>query len=139
MSSLDAFLNPVYTEKTIEVVVSDRFIDPETKEPAKFVLRTMSQDEKSAIRKRSMVIDEINGNKFKQLDNDLFLGRCIVEACVSPDLKAAELGKKYGAVAPDTVLKKMLNAKEYDRLAKAFMELNILDDDSPDMGELTKK
>lgn len=139
MSALDAFLNPKYAEATREVVVSDRFIDPETNKPVPFVLRTLKQSEKSKIRKRSIVTNDAGGQKYNEVDNDAFLARCIVEACVSPDLKSAELSKKYGLIAPDDVLREMLLGVEYERLAKAFMELNIMDDDSVEFGEVTKK
>ena len=136
MSALDAFLNPVYTETTKDVVVGDRFVDPETGKPVPFKLRTLRQSERSAIRKRCVVTMDAAGQKYNEIDNDLFLARCIVEACVSPDLRSAELSKKYGPLAPDDVLKEMLLAAEYERLARSFMELNIPDE--ADSGEVTK-
>jgi hypothetical protein len=41
-------------------------------------------------------------------------------------------------VAHDTALKKRLLAKEYERLAKAFMDLNMMDDADPAESEVTK-
>lgn len=139
MSALDALLNPKYSEKTVDVVITDRFIDPETNEPVKFCLRTLKESEKAALRKQSIVTRNVDGNKYNEVDNQLFLAKCIIEACVSPDLKSAELSKKYGPIAPDAVLKEMLIGVEYERLAKAFMQLNVMDDDSIDFGEVTKK
>lgn len=138
MSALDALLNPAYSEVKKTITLGDRLIDPETGEPAKFVLRSLTQDEKSAIRKRSIVTKELDGTKYNEVDNDLFLARCLVECIVEPDLKNAKLGERYGSVAPDVVLKKMFLAPEYDKLAKAFMDLNVGDGEA-DGGEVTKK
>lgn len=144
MSALDALLNPVYSEIKKEVCVGPRFIDPETKEPVRFTMRALTQEERSAIRKRCIVTRDADGSKYNEVDNDLFLARCIVESCVEPDMKSVEFCTFRNAdgrnvtVAPDTALKKRLLAKEYERLAKAFMDLNMMDDADPAESEVTK-
>lgn len=142
MSALDALLKPVYEQTTKEVTLGNRLIDPETGEPAKFTLRTITQDERSAIRKRSMTtVGDAN-----VVDGDLFLSRCLVESCVSPDLKSTEFctfppreaGGKPIVVSPDIALRKRLLVSEFEKLSKAFMELNMMSEDDPAEGEVTK-
>lgn len=136
MSALDALLNPVYSEQTVSVTVGDRFIDPETGKPAVFKLRTLRQSERAEIRRRSRVTRDIDGHKDNVVDNDAFLARCIVEACVDPDLRSAKLSEKYKSFAPDEMLKDMFLVPEYERLAKAFLSLNLPDEE--DTGEISK-
>ena len=146
MSALDALLNPVYEQKTKDVALSKRLIDPETGEPAKFTFRTMTSEERSAIKRRCIVTREADGTKYNEVDNDAFLARCIVESCISPDLKSTafctfpprEPGGKPIVVAPDVALKMRLLVAEYEKLASTLMALNMLDEESPAEDEITK-
>lgn len=138
MSGLSAFLNPTYTEQTAEVYVSDRFLDEEGK-PIPFIIKALNQEVLESISKRSQKVHEIDGRKIKALDKALHLNRCLVEACVQPDFKNSELCKRYGTEDPVDLPKKMLLVKEYEKLARAFLDLNGLTDDSPEYGEVTKK
>lgn len=136
MSNLSAFLNPTYTEETIEVVVSDRFVD-ENGNPVPFKLRSMTQDEIQALMKRSYVEVTINGRKARELDKILHLNRCLVASCIQPNFKDHELCEHYGTQDPVTLPQKMLLTREYEKLALAFMKLNGLDEES-EVGEITK-
>lgn len=145
MSALDALLNPVFEQTTKDVTLGNRLIDPETGKPAKFTLRTITQEERSAIRRRSMTSGggDVSVN---YVDSDLFSARCIVESCINPDLKSTafctfppkEPGGKPIVVSPDVALKRRLLASEFERLVKAFMELNMMDEDEPAEGEVSK-
>lgn len=139
MSNLSAFLKPTYTEKTVEVQISDRFIDPETGEPVPFILRSLSHDQFEAIRRISYKEQTINGKKNQVIDNDLWLARCIVESCVQPDFKSRELCNAYGVELPVSCPQKMLLEGEFQKLGRAILELNGLTDESPELGELSKK
>lgn len=146
MSALDALLNPVYEQKTKNVAPSRRLIDPETGEPAEFTLRTMTCDERASIKKRCVVTRESDGGKYNEVDNDAFLARCLVECCVDPDLKSTAFctfppkkpGDKPIVVSPDVALKMRLLVAEYEKLASAFMELNMLDEDAPAEDNVSK-
>jgi hypothetical protein len=138
MSGLAAFMNPTYTEKTAEVFVSDRFLDDDGK-PVPFILKALSQEVLESIAKRSQKIQEVDGHKVKALDKPLHLSRCIVESCVQPDFKNLELCHKFGTEDPSELPRKMLFVGEYEKLARAFLDLNGLSDDSPEYGEITKK
>jgi hypothetical protein len=138
MSVLSAFLNPIYAEETVEVFVGDRFIDPETKEPVPFKLRTLTQEERSELRKGCYVTKSAGDRKYQELDNEKYLCKCIVESCVSPDLKSKEVCDHFKTIDPADVPKKMLLGREFEKLGKAFMKLNGLDDESPEFGIISK-
>lgn len=139
MSNTSAFLKPTYTQKTVEVQISDRFLDPETGNPVPFVLKTLSHEQFESIRKMSFKEQVINGKKNQVVDNDLWLARCIVESCIEPDFKSQELCNAYGVEVPVSCPKKMLLEGEFQRLGRAILELNGLTDESPELGEISKK
>lgn len=138
MSGLSAFLNPTYTEQTAEVFVSDRFLDDDGK-PIAFKIRTLKQEVLELISKRSRHEQMVDGHKVSVLDKSEHLNRCLVEACVYPNFKDKDLCEHYGTLDPIELPKKMLLVKEYEKLARAFLDLNGLSDDSPEYGEITKK
>ena len=55
MSNLSAFLHPVTTQEEKEVILSKRFLD-ETGEPAKFKIRSITQEEADALLKQLSLI-----------------------------------------------------------------------------------
>lgn len=138
MSNLSGFLKPTYTEKTVEVQVSDRFVD-ENGEPLPFKLRSLSHEMFESIRRMSYKEQTVNGKKTQVIDNELWLSRCIIESCVQPDFKDTELCHAYGVEVPVSCPKKMLLEGEFQRLGRAILSLNGLDDESPEMGEVSKK
>lgn len=135
MNHLSAFLHPTHTEETIEVVISDRFLD-ENGEPVKFKLKAISPEKLNMIQKRST---RTNKRGEQSIDNQQCLNRCIVEACIEPDFKNKELCEHYGTIDPVDLPQKMLLLREYQKLATAFIELNGLDDGSFAIDEVTKK
>jgi hypothetical protein len=138
MTALAAFLNPTYTEQTVEVYASDRFVD-ENGKPIPFIVKTLNQEVLESIAKRSQKETTIDGRKVKGLDKSLHLNRCLVEACIQPNFKDKDLCNRYGTEDPVELPKKMLFVREYEKLARAFLDLNGLSDDSPEYGEITKK
>lgn len=137
MSGLDAFLNPAYTQETVEIVISDRFLD-ENGKPVPFKLRSLSQNEMQRLQKKSYTDQMVNGKKSKVLDEFLYLDNCLVESVIYPNFKAHELCERYGTEDPVTLPRLMLLKREYEKLARAMMKLNGVDDDDIDLGEVTK-
>lgn len=138
MSNLSAFLKPTYTEKKVEVVISDRFLD-ENGKPVPFIIKSLSHEAFETIRKRSYKEQLVNGKKNQIIDNNLWLSRCIVESCIQPDFHDEELCHTYGCEDPFSCPSKMLLEGEIQRLGKAILALNGLDDESPELGEISKK
>lgn len=133
MANLAGFLNPTYSEKTIEVIISDRFVDEEGN-PLPFILKTLPQVRLKSIAKRSQKTKGGNG----EIDSSLFISRCLVESCIQPDFKGHDICMKYETEDPFEVPERMLLAAEYEKLGRAFLELNGLEDSGLDVTKVTK-
>ncbi len=128
MSNLSAFLNPVNTEETREVVISQRFQD-ENGFPVPFVIRPISQEENERITKRATRTVKVNGQPVEKLDSLEYGRRMVVAATESPNFASEELCVKYGTRDPLEVPPRMLLVGEYAKLSMAIMELSGLNDD----------
>lgn len=133
MANLAGFLKPTYTEKTIEVNISDRFLDDEGN-PIPFKLKTVSHSKLKSLANRS----KKQGKKGEELDQSLFIARCIVESCIQPDFHDVELCHAYNTEDPFELPEKMLLASEYEALAKAFLDLNGNENEDLDVSKVTK-
>lgn len=140
MSNLSAFLKPVYTEKKIEVVISDRFVD-EQGNPVPIVMKSLTQEKMQSIAKRSTHEKKINGKTVQDLDTTEHLNRCLIASIVFPDMTNKELCNAYGVEDPLLLPAKMFLVDEYEALAKAFATLNGLKTEDGELqvaGEITK-
>lgn len=128
MSKFEAFLKPITTEMTEDVVVSDRFRD-EKGEPAKIKIRAITQQENNLLIKRSterkkdkgQIIETWNKPKYQAM----LVGACVVE----PDFSKKELLTAYKTEDPLEVPGKMLFAGEYAKLIEKIMDINGFKDD----------
>ena len=140
MGNLSAFLKPAYTEKKIEVIVSDRFKD-EDGNPVPVVMKSLTQAQMQAIAKQSTREKKVNGKITKDIDMNEHLNRCLIESIVFPDLRNKELCEAYGTIDPVSLPSRMFLIGEYQKLAQAFAELNGLEDEDDledTTGEITK-
>lgn len=138
MANLSGFLKPAYFEKTAEAVISDRFLD-ENGEPLKFVMKSMPQEKMKSIIARSQKEVKSKGKVIgTEVDNDLFVARCIVESCIQPDFKDKDICEAYGCEDPYLVPQKMLFVDEYDKLGRMFLDLNGLDGSTIESLAVTK-
>lgn len=140
MSNLSAFLKPVYTEKKIEVVVGDRFVD-EQGNPVPIVMKSLTQEKLQAIAKRSTHEKKVNGKVVQEMDMTEHLNRCLIASIVFPDLTNKELCNSYGVEDPLLLPAKMFLVDEYEILAKTFATLNGLKTEDGEIqiaGEITK-
>lgn len=134
MPNLAGFLNPAYKEKTIEVIISDRFLDEEGN-PIPFKLKSLPQTKMKSIAKRSMKAGAKNSN---EIDTSLFIVRCIVESCIQPDFKSKDICDQYETEDPLEVPEKMLLASEYEKLGRAFLDLNGIEEGGLDITGVSK-
>lgn len=141
MSNLSAFLKPAYKEKTVEVIVGDRFLDEEGK-PVPFILKSMTQEQLQALAKRSMREKIVNGKRVQEFDKIEHINRCIVASCIQPNMQDRELCLAYGTEDPLLLPQKMLLVSEYEKLGRAFSVLNgLMDEDDYESelaGDVTK-
>ena len=126
MSNLSAFLHPVTMQEEKEVVISKRFLDEDGK-PAKFKIRSVTQDEADALLKQSTrTVKKRDGSVEQTVDDQNFNRRLIVAATVVPDFRAKELCDAYGVLDPLLVPGKMLFSGEFSNLLREILDLSGL-------------
>ena len=129
MSKFSAFLaqNKVTTDN-VKYVVSNKFIDPETKQPIEWELRPLSEEENDGIKRACMIQKQVkNGVYTKDVDPLKFNSKVITSSVVFPDLNDKELQDSYHVVGAEALLKKMLSMGEYARLFEKVQEINDFD------------
>lgn len=132
MSNLSAFLHPVTMQEEKEVVISKRFLDEDGK-PAKFKIRSVTQDEADALLKQSTrTVKKRDGSMEQTVDDQNFNRRLIVAATVIPDFRAKELCDAYGVLDPLLVPGKMLFSGEFSNLLREILDLSGLTDSVED-------
>lgn len=140
MSNLSAFLKPAYTERKIEVVLGDRFLDEEGN-PVPVIMKSLTQEQLNAITKQSVKEKKVGNKVVQDVDFNENLNRCLIESLVFPNLRDRELCRAYGTEDPVLLPSKMFLIDEYEKLAKAFAKLNGLkgkDGEIRVAGEVTK-
>ncbi len=129
MSTLSAFLHPAMPEDQ-EVFISDRFKD-ENGRPVPFVIRPVTEEESSAIR-RQAVVPKRDRRGEKEFDANRYTRLFVIAGTVQPDLKAADLCEAYGVVDPELLLGKMLLAGEFAKLSEAISKLSGITEEAAD-------
>ena len=126
MSNLSAFLHPVTVQEEKEIVISRRFLD-EDGNPAKFKIRSITQDEADALLKQSTrTVKKRDGSLERTVDGQDFNRRLIVAATLVPDFKSTELCDAYGVMDPLMVPGKMLFSGEFSNLLREILDLSGL-------------
>nr|DAQ74565.1 MAG TPA: tail assembly chaperone protein [Caudoviricetes sp.] len=126
MSNLSAFLHPVTVQEEKEIVISRRFLD-EDGSPAKFKIRSITQDEADALLKQSTrTVKKRDGSLERTVDDQDFNRRLIVAATLVPDFKSTELCGAYGVMDPLMVPGKMLFSGEFSNLLREILDLSGL-------------
>lgn len=120
---------------TEEFEVSDRFVDKEGK-PAKWKLRSITEDENQELRKSVTKRVKGKGGMYtSETDTNEYLSKMVVACVIYPDLKNAELQKSYGIMGAENLLRKMLLPGEFTNLMERVTTMNGFD---RDMNELTE-
>ena len=126
MINLSAFLHPVTVQEEKEIVISRRFLD-EDGSPAKFKIRSITQDEADALLKQSTrTVKKRDGSLERTVDDQDFNRRLIVAATLVPDFKSTELCGAYGVMDPLMVPGKMLFSGEFSNLLREILDLSGL-------------
>lgn len=117
MKNLTAFFaENALKKENVKYIASQRFIDPETKEPMEWELQSVTSEEDEEIRKSCMKTVQVIGKKNqyeRELNMDKYLATLAVRCVVFPDLHNAQLQDSYHVKGADALLKKMLLAGEY--------------------------
>lgn len=137
MPKLETWINPVKKiNEPIHVAISERFIDPETGEPALWTLTPVDAGRNEQIQEACMekVYDEIKKTTSKQLNNLKYVNGLTADTVTDPDLRNKDLWKALDPPATSAVdaLNKLLNPEEKNDLIK---EINKIYKLNPDMLE----
>ena len=127
MSDLSAFLNLDHTKSIAgiekKVVISKRIKD-ENGKPIKWIIKASTEEKRQALDKKYTTTKLVGGTVAEILNQRDYQAEMIVESVVYPDLRNAELCRKYGVNDPLLLAKTMLLPGEYLRLAHEVMEIN---------------
>lgn len=123
MSNLSAFLNPVSVSEEKEVIVSKRFQDEKGK-PVPFKIRSLSQVENEALSKKCSGYRKVKGQQVEYFDNIRYSQELVLAAVVFPDMRDADLCKRYGVADPALTASAMLLPGEFSRLVEEIMGLS---------------
>lgn len=126
MSRLSAFLHPVTTQETKEVVISNRFRDEEGN-PVPFTIKALTQEQNDALTRKCRRVQTVKGQRQEYLDTVQLNRELVIAATVEPDFSSAEVCDAYGTKIPTQVPGKMLLAGEYDRLLQEILVLSGFD------------
>lgn len=127
-NSLSAFLSQ--NAKKIEnkkIVVSDRFVNPETGEPMEWEIQAVSSAEIKKIRNQCTRSVPMPGGKkgqfIQQTDTGAFEMKLAVKSTVFPNLNNVELQESYGVKDAESLLGVMLSGGEFDEYSAKISEL----------------
>lgn len=103
--------------------------------PHPFLVREITEAENEAIREGCMKqhFDKRTRRKQKELDARLYNARLIVECCVEPNFKDAELQRAYGVMGAEALVKAVFNPGQYSDLLSAVTDINGFADDVNDL------
>ncbi|MDR2360760.1 MAG: hypothetical protein LBD85_05725 [Oscillospiraceae bacterium] len=126
MKNLQSFLEPIGKDEKKTLVISERFIDPETKKPIPFEIKVVTTKANASISKRSkrLIGKQRSGEPITEIDGNKYSSLLIVEGTVYPDFRNAELAAGYGLADPADVVDEMLYPGEKEKLANAIAELS---------------
>lgn len=128
MSTLSMFMaQNAIQEENIKHVVSKRFINPETKKPQEWEIKTIDSQRDEELRKACTKRLEVPGRKgqfTKETDFNKYCAMLAVECTVFPNLNDAELQNSYGVMGAEALLKKMLLPGEYASYLDKIQEVN---------------
>lgn len=130
MSVLKDFLleNADVISKEVEVPVSPRFKDKDGN-LLKFKIRPMSGDEFGKYQKQCTTLNVMGKKKETSFDSGKFNVLCIVNHCLDPNFKEAELLKGLAVQTPEQAVSKVLLAGEIVELGNQISRISGFDTD----------
>lgn len=130
MSLLKEFLveNIDVTNQEHEVIVSNRFKDKEGN-ILKFKIKPVSGEQFGDYQKRCTNVEIIGKRKVANMDSSKFNNMVIINHCVDPNFKDADLIKQAGVQTPEQALQKLLLAGEIVELSQQISSVSGFDVD----------
>ena len=135
MAKLETWISPVKKiNEEVKVVVSDRFVDPETGKPAEWTLTPLNADRTEAIQESCMIqtTHPKTGAFVKQLDTLKYINGLIAETVTDPNFRDPDIQEFYGTKGSAVkTMNTMLSPNEKDVLTREVTKIyrvNGLDD-----------
>lgn len=122
---LDTFLNPLPMTESVDVSVSDRFVDEDGK-AVKFTIKCINQAHNESLIKASR--KRLSNGEYL-FDEAKYAANLVVECCVVPNFRDKGLLEHYRVTDPLDLPRVMLTAGEYKRLLDHIGEVNDLKTD----------
>ena len=131
MSNLTAFLaqNALKPENE-KVVVSKRFVDPETKKPMEWEVAAITSEEDDQLRKdntKRMPVPGKKGVLIPETNYTAYLADLAARCTIFPNLNDKALQDSYKVMGAKELLKKMLLPGEYDEYLATIQKINGFD------------
>lgn len=107
-----------------KIVVSNRFIDPETGKPMEWEFKAITSSENQKLRKKCTINVPV-GNKGQyvpQVDVYTYQLRLAAKSTIFPDLNNSELQDSYHAMDAESLLGEMLLSSEFDDYVAAIVK-----------------
>ena len=115
-----------------EFPLSERF--SRNGEPAVFRLRGISEEENAALRRQCR-----KTGKFGETDGEEYLAKLTAACVAEPDLNDAALQRSWGVMGAEALLKRMLAAGEFARLAERAQAVCGFDEPVRELADEIKK
>lgn len=135
MAKLETWISPIKKiNEEVKIVVSERFIDPETGEPAEWTLTPLNAAKTEAIQENCFIqtIHPKTGQLVKELDSFKYINGLIAETVTEPNLRDPQLQEFYGTKGSAIkTMNTMLSPNEKDVLTREVTKIyrvNGLDD-----------
>ncbi|MDR1693278.1 MAG: phage portal protein [Oscillospiraceae bacterium] len=111
-----------------EVVVSKRFVNPETGEPELWKIKPITAKQHSALRRACMTSEPVPGGKkgqyTQQLDSSAYQAKMCAACTLYPDLNNTELQNSYGVMGAEALIATMLTPGEFEDYSTKVLEFN---------------
>jgi len=131
MSNLTAFLSQnALKPENEKVVVSKRFVDPETKKPMEWEVAAITSEEDDQLRKdntKRMPVPGKKGVLIPETNYTAYLADLAARCTVFPNLNDKALQDSYKVMGAKELLKKMLLPGEYDEYLATIQKINGFD------------
>lgn len=111
-----------------KVIISNRFKDGNGAVP--WEIKALTAEENEELQRRCMVNIPVPGQRgqyTRELDQIKYTAMLLTESVVFPDLNNAELQDSYKVKGADALLRKMLYASEYNKLAEEVAKVSNIE------------
>lgn len=111
----------------VKFVASERFVDPESREPIPWEICCITAAENASLRKaciRTVPVAGFKGQFTQNFDTNAYLAKVAVRCTVFPNLNDAELQSSYGVMGAEQLITTMLTPAEFEDYSTKVLQVN---------------